>query len=165
MRRVLGQVIVAAALSLGVYQVGVAQGMSQQEIEVLASKAMAGDVDAQFNLGVMYVNGYGVRQDYVKVREWYEKAAAQGNARAQFNLGNLYVNGEGVRQDYVKAREWYEKSAAQGSAEAQFNLGVMYVKGYGVRQDYVKAREWFGKACDNGSQTGCDWYRDLNNRR
>ena len=129
MRRVLGQVIVAAALSLGVYQVGVAQGMSQQEIEVLASKAMAGDVDAQFNLGVMYANG------------------------------------EGVRQDYVKAREWYEKAAAQGNADAQFNLGLMYANGYGVRQDYVKAREWFGKACDNGSQIGCDGYRDLNNRR
>jgi predicted transcriptional regulator len=67
---------------------------------------------------VLYDNGEGAAQDYVKAREWYEKAAAEGSADAMCNLGVLYDNGEGVVRDYVKAREWYEKAAAEGSADA-----------------------------------------------
>ena len=126
--------------------------------------ANQGDVDSQFNLGLMYSQGEGVRQDYSKARQWYEKAANQGSAEAQANLGYIYQYGEGVRQDYAKAREWYTKSANQGIAEAQFNLGLMYSQGEGVRQNRAIAKEWFGKACDNGDQGGCDNYRMLNQR-
>lgn len=164
MRRVLGQVIVAVALSLGVYQVGVAQGMSQQEIEVLASKAMAGDVEAQFNLGRMYDNGRGVRQDAAQAVAWYEKAAAQGHADAQAYLGVIYLSGRGVRQDYAKAYEWLVQAATRRNADAQVSLGHMYLQGLGVRQDFVKAKEWYGRACDNGTQPACDLYRQLNER-
>lgn len=76
----------------------------------------------------------------------------------------LVVGGGGVVRAQNSIQLVVEK-AAQGDADAQFNLGLMYAIGVGVRQDYVEAREWFGKACDNGSQRGCDGYRDLNNRR
>ena len=62
---------------------------------------------------MLYDNGRGVPQDYVKARGWYEKAAAQGNAWAQHNLGVLYDNGRGVPQDYVKAYMWLDLAAAQ----------------------------------------------------
>ncbi len=63
-------------------------------------KAMAlGNAMAQFNLGLMYVKGQGVPQNYDQARQCFEKAAAQGLADAQFNLGIMYYNGQGVRQD------------------------------------------------------------------
>lgn len=34
-----------------------------------------------------------------------------------------------------------------------------------IPQNYAVAKEWFGKACDNGSQSGCDAYRDLNTQK
>ena len=37
--------------------------------------AEAGDVDAQYNLGIMYDNGYGVPQDYAEAVKWYRLAA------------------------------------------------------------------------------------------
>ena len=77
--------------------------------EDLASK---NNDKAQFNLGIMYGNGYGVKQDYLKAKELYEKAAAQGHSQAQYNLGVMYSYGKGVKQDYFKAKEWYEKAAA-----------------------------------------------------
>ena len=104
----------------------------------------------------------GIPHDYVKARQWYEKAAAQGEAEAQFKLGAMYANGRGVRQDYAEARKWYEKAAAQGDAQAQNNLGFMYAHGHGVRQNVQTAKEWFSKSCDNGDQKGCDNYRILN---
>uniref|UniRef100_UPI000B2125D2 tetratricopeptide repeat protein n=1 Tax=Aliarcobacter skirrowii TaxID=28200 RepID=UPI000B2125D2 len=68
--------------------------------EDLASK---GDAKAQYNLGFMYDNGYGVKQDYKKAIEWWEKAATQGYIDAQNNLGVMYERGQGVKQDYKKA--------------------------------------------------------------
>ena len=70
--------------------------------EELAEK---GDIEAQYNLGDMYRDGEGVRQDYKKAIYWYEKAANQGYAPAQYNLGVMYSNGKGVKQDYKKAIE------------------------------------------------------------
>ena len=46
------------------------------------------DVAAQFNLGVMYYNGYGVPQDYKTAMKWNILAAEKGHAAAQYlNLG------------------------------------------------------------------------------
>ena len=112
-----------------------------------------GNAEAMFNLGLLYANGQGVTQDYVRAREWYEKAAEKGFPSAMGNLGVLYHNGQGVAQDYVWAREWYEKAAEKGFPRAMGNLGVLYHNDQGVAQDYAKAREWYEKAAANGNAT------------
>ena len=105
---------------------------------------------AQYNIGVLYNNGYGVSQDYNKAYEWYKKAANQGYSAAQYNIGVLYNNGYGVSQDYNKAYEWCKKAAAQGYSAAQSGIGVLHNNGQGVSQDYNKAYEWYKKAADQG---------------
>ena len=112
-----------------------------------------GNAEAMFNLGLLYANGQGVTQDYVRAREWYEKAAEKGFPSAMGNLGVLYHNGQGVAQDYARAREWYEKAAEKGFPRAMGNLGVLYHNDQGVAQDYAKAREWYEKAAANGNAT------------
>ena len=72
--------------------------------------AEQGDASAQFNLGVLYSNGKGVRQDYFKAVKWYRKAAEQGLASAQYNLGLMYANGQGIRQDKSTAKQWFGKA-------------------------------------------------------
>jgi uncharacterized protein len=106
---------------------------------------------AMNNLGVQYVNGRGVTQDYAKAREWFEKAAAKDDALGMTNLGALYQNGYGVPQDYAKAREFFDKAAAKGNANAMVGLGMLYENGRGVAQDYAKAREWYERAADKDS--------------
>ena len=132
----------------------------KQVFAVFQTGADRGDAISMANLGKLYQYGQGVAQDYVKARDWYEKAAANGYANAMFSLGGLYESGAGVAQDYAKAREWYEKGADKGEAEAMTNLGVLYEKGYGVTQDHAKAREWFEKAADKGeaeAMTNLGW--------
>ena len=51
---------------------------------------------AEYNLGVKYERGEGVKQDYKKAANFYQKAADQGNANAQANLAVLYIWGKGV---------------------------------------------------------------------
>ncbi|MCA6073214.1 MAG: sel1 repeat family protein, partial [Endomicrobium sp.] len=36
-----------------------------------------GNVNAQYNLGVMYANGEGVQQNYKEAVNWYQKSADQ----------------------------------------------------------------------------------------
>ena len=112
--------------------------------------AEQGNAKAQFNLAVMYYNGYGVKQNYKQAIKWWEKAAKQGNADAQNNLGTIYYNGYGVKQNYKKAIKWYELSAERGDVNAQIILAVMYYKGYGMFfKNYIKAIYWMNLARKN----------------
>lgn len=81
----------------------------------------------------MYVNI--AEPDYVKAREWWQKAAERGHVNAQCNLGIIYDLGDGVSQDYGAAIEWYQKAAEQGAVNAQISLGEMYEKGLGVAEN------------------------------
>ena len=65
--------------------------------------AKRGSALAQFNLGLMYDKGEGVKRNYKKASKWYKLAAKQNIASAQYNLGILYSKGKGVRQSFKKA--------------------------------------------------------------
>jgi TPR repeat protein len=110
---------------------------------------------------LLFAEGQGVPQDYMKARQWYEQAAAQGNAGAQSNLGWMYFNGQGVPQDYTTARGWYEKAAAQGDVWSQVNLGLLYVEGNGVPQNDVRAYMWWSLAA---ASTGDEQKLAVDNR-
>jgi TPR repeat protein len=110
-----------------------------------------GNVDAQFNLGLMYLKGQGVAQDEQQARRFFEQAARQGSARAQLNLGRMYAKGLGVVPSYAKALPWYEKAAAQGYSDAQYTLGLLYVTGTGAPLDYRKAYQLFLGAAEQNN--------------
>ena len=108
--------------------------------------AESGNADAQYKLGVMYVQGLGVPKDDREAVRWYTKAAEAGNARAQYILGVSYDLGLGVAQDYGQAARWFTKGAEAGDRGMQFLLGSMYEEGLGVLQDYVQAHKWYNIA-------------------
>ena len=111
-----------------------------RELRPLAEQ---GNANAQFNLGLLYYNGWGVPQVYAKAVKWFRKAAEQGKAKAQSYLGLMYYDGWGVPQDYAEAVKWFRKAAEQGDTGGQYNLGGMYYNGHGVPQDYVQAHMWY----------------------
>jgi TPR repeat protein len=106
-------------LSLVIFIVVLTSIAFAQNLIEIKEKAMQGDARAQFNLGLMYAKGDGVKQDFSQAMLWYEKAAAQGDAQGQNNLGVLYYGGKGVKQDLSQAKLWWEKAAAQGHAAAK----------------------------------------------
>ena len=124
---------------------------TEEKIQELTRKALAGDAVAQNSLGVAYHNADGVERDYVKAYEWYERSAEQGNDFAQLNLGVLYYYGYGVEKSNSKAFEWFKKSAMQGNSGAQNYIGIFYENGYGVEKSYSKALEWYSKAASQGN--------------
>ena len=54
------------------------------------------DPRAQYSMGVLYENGFGVVKDLPQAAAWYLKAAEQGNTDAQFNLGAMHEHGVGI---------------------------------------------------------------------
>ena len=97
--------------------------------------AIAGDADAQFNLGQAYKLGRGVPVDLAMAEEWYRKAAQQGHPQAADNYGlALFQNG---KRD--QALPWLEKSSTRGEPRAQYVLATMLFNGDAVKRDWVRA--------------------------
>ena len=90
------------------------RGDYQTAFKLWLPLAEQGDASTQFNLGLMYNKGQGVKQDDVEAVKWYRQAAEQGYAKAQYNLGVMYYQGEGVRQDKGQAKEWFGKACDNG---------------------------------------------------
>lgn len=117
-----------------------------QKITELIKRAETGNAQAQFHLGMRYLDGEDVEQNDINAATWIKKSAEQGSEAAQNNLGWMYENGRGVEKDYSKAFYWYLQAAEQGNAGAQFNVGVSYRSGRGIQQSNEDAVYWYTKS-------------------
>jgi hypothetical protein len=106
------------------------------------------------NIGLLYLNGFGVERDPSQAFPWFRKAADQGNASGQILVGVAYRDGRGVEQNYAQAMTWFLKAADQGSAPAQMWIGQLYELGQGVGKDSAQASTWYKKASDQGYEPG-----------
>lgn len=87
--------------------------------------ATDGEAWAQFNVGLMYENGWVVARELTEAISWYRQSAQQGYAAAFNNLGVLYEQGSGVQRDRAKAVSLLRQAAAQGNAVARENLSQL----------------------------------------
>tara|TARA_R110002072_G_scaffold178222_1_gene334266 strand:- start:241 stop:762 length:522 start_codon:yes stop_codon:yes gene_type:complete len=67
---------------------------------------------AQYYMGMMYMKGQGVEQDYKNAGEWFRKASEKNIPQAQYKLGDLYFKGRGVPKDFEYAYIWYSVGAS-----------------------------------------------------
>ncbi len=113
-------------------------------------KAKGGDVEAARELGLLYLAGKGVPQDFKEALHWLGMAGDHGDGMAASALGNMYYQGQGVTQDFGQAFGWFQKAAQKGNLGAEMILGGMYYKGQGVAKDYGQAFAWYQKAAEQG---------------
>ena len=108
--------------------------------------AIAGDADAQFNLGQAYKLGRGVPADLVQAEAWYRRAAKQGHLQAEDNLG-LVLFTANRRED---AMPFIFRSAARGEPRAQYVLGTAHFNGDLAERDWARAYALTKRASDAG---------------
>jgi TPR repeat protein len=141
------------------------------------AEAEDGDVDAQYEVGIMYLKGQGVTADRGKAIEWlktaaengneqasgklsrmkgYEKEfqakqkkAERGNANAQYDTGSMMLSGKGTKIDTQQAVDWLQKAADQGHEKAVTRLGIIYYKGDDVSANPARAVELFRKVASS----------------
>lgn len=81
--------------------------------------AQAGQIDAQFEIGVTFAEGKnGFERDYKKAVEWYSQAALMGHGSAQFQLASMYQFGQGVDNNPAEAYIWYSLAENFGRTDA-----------------------------------------------
>ncbi|MBA3878124.1 MAG: sporulation protein [Sphingobium sp.] len=143
------------------------RGDYRKAVEEWRPLAIAGDADAQFNLGQAYKLGRGVPLDPGLAEQWFGKAAVQKHPQAEVNYGlALFQNG---KRD--EAAPWLEKAAMRGEPRAQLVFGTMLFNGDGVQRDWVRAYALITRAAAAGipkaaeTQAQMDQYIDTDMRQ
>lgn len=140
--------VIAADLEKGLeaYNVGDYE-TSLAECQPLAEE---GNAMAQFCVGRLYANGFGVPMDDALALKWYGLAAEQGHAESQYNLGVMHANGWGVPMSDEEAAKWYRSAAEGGNVEAQSALANICYNGRGTEENAVDALMWYTVAASLG---------------
>jgi uncharacterized protein len=99
-------------------------GSYERAMRLLRPLAAEGDPRAQYQIGVMHEEGWGVPRVYSEALGWLLQAADKGDD-AQNHLGFLYFYGRGVKKDYVTAYMWFDLAAADGVAHAAFSRDLV----------------------------------------
>lgn len=128
----------------------------QKAIEWYRKAVAKNEVMAQYNLGIQYEFGWGVKANPTIAAEWYQKAVEQGYTHAKANLAILYLYGKGIPQDKDKGLKLLKESAEAGYDLAQYNLANTYRNGIFVNKDDQKAFTWYQKAAQQG-YTDAQW--------
>ena len=80
--------------------------------------ALNGDSNAQHNIGRMFYEGLGVRQNYSEGLRWFDRSAKQGNPRSLNSLGVAYYDGRAISIDWVAAYTYFLLAEEFGDNEA-----------------------------------------------
>jgi uncharacterized protein len=155
--RVVGLAIVmmAQAAQAGPFEDGAAAFQKADYATALAQwqpLAQQGDLQAQFNLGILHDQGRGVPQNRAEAARWYKLAAEQGDMIAAYNLGMLHIQPlhalGTVARDGAEGVKWLRVAGDKGDTLAQFSLGEILSAGQVVPQDYAQAARWYEKAAE-----------------
>jgi len=143
------------------------------DLNKLIKEGKAGNVDALNQLGFMYENGNGVKQDIKKAIRYYRQAAELGSEDAKLALAllNLYelinnpksvsidnsvvVKGSGTLNYKLSVSDLKGvlNRAKNGDKDAIFTLATIYDNGYGdIKADKEKAIALYKKAAKLGSK-------------
>ena len=74
------------------------QAMDPQVLD-LKQKADQGDAEAQYQIGLLYLEGEAVKKNEKLAAEFLQKATDQGHLDAQRKLAWCYLYGRGVKQN------------------------------------------------------------------
>ena len=116
----------------------------------LSFEAAQGNPIAQYNLGLMYKNGVGVKIDKNEAVGWFILASNNGHMLGKYALGLAYYHGSGVSTNFQKSMNLFLDASYLGHPASQINVGNMYYYGQGVGKNYPKAHMWWSLAKEKG---------------
>jgi TPR repeat protein len=135
----------AAEAELGSYYA--LNGKSAEAITWFEKAVAQENVDAEYNLGVMYAKGDGTsdnQPNMAKAIPFFRKAAIQNHPAAQYILSLAYHEGTGIERDEDQCKKWMIASAEQGFSKAEFSIAARYY----LVSDHKNAFLWFKRAAD-----------------
>ena len=108
--------------------------------------------EAIFNIGLMYENGKGVTQNYIKAFHYYTVSSSYDIAEAYYNMAVMLENGHGVQKDINKAVKFYHLAAEKQLSNAQYRLYQIYYNGLlGIKCNTEEALKYLKMAANQGN--------------
>ena len=86
-----------------------------------------GDALCQYELGVMYLNGFGVRKDPLRAADYFKASADQDFPSSQVNMGQLFLDQGNINE----AMRYFDLAAHLGHIEAYYHLAEIHNNGIG----------------------------------
>jgi len=118
------------------------------DIEELRRNAEAGSIVDQTVMGISYLWGYDVEQDYGEAFKWLTLASSQGVPRAIVNLGAMYERGLGTAINIDAACALYEQGARAGEFFGKVYLARSFANGIRGAVDEASALKWYRRAAE-----------------
>ncbi len=122
------------------------EGDIEGAIQYWTKAAELGEMDAHFNLSLMYQRGEGVEKDQKKVIYHLEEAAIGGHPEARYNLGVYEKDGDGG--SYDKAVKHFIIAANLGYDDALDTLKDCFLNGLVSKEVYASALRGHQAAVD-----------------
>jgi len=145
------------------------RGFATVTLRRLSSMADQGDAQAQYSIGMAYLNGKGVPKSDAEAVSYFRKAAEQGNADAQVALNRLQAIAQCKGNAVCIANTEILNLAEHGDANAQLKLAYAYASAShrqrdwsdhplddsnsaeAIAKDRIAAARWFLKAAEQGN--------------
>lgn len=118
------------------------KGIPRDVNKALPFLVKAGDkgcVDAQKQLGVIYLNG----KKYEEALKWFKKGTENGDVNSTFFYGKMLMEGMGVKADKKEGANYMLKAAGEGFPQAMYYMGDCYLHGDGVTRNAQQAVKWY----------------------
>ncbi len=134
----------------------------------LAIASLQGDVEAQYSMGMAYIEGRGIEKDHDRGVSVIEKVANKGHEKSQIFMGDWCKSAKNLNVNYRQSGQWYYQVALNGNTEAMVRLGELYEFGKGVQQSQARASYWYELAAEKGDleaqyRAGCLWANNKDN--
>lgn len=122
----------------------------EQEFLELLWDATWGDAEAQYQVGMSYLDGLDGIRDESKGVSWLEVSAQQECPAAQRELALLLQKGEWVAEDKVRAFDLLCYAAGAGDSLARYHRAIALLEGCGVVQDIALGMLEMGQMAEEG---------------
>lgn len=114
-------------------------------VRLFNQAAEGGNITAQYMMGMIYYNGYGVAKNDDRAFQYLKKAASQYD-EAQYQLALRYMNAEGTPRNYGNAVNNLNKAAKQGHIPSMLWLGDILAAGTSYPKNEYLAYVWYNIA-------------------
>ncbi|WAW09830.1 SEL1-like repeat protein [Oxalobacter vibrioformis] len=125
--------------------------MEVRQAAVLLLAAKAGDVKAQFELGVAFKYGKGgVARSDARAAKWFAEAARQGHPGAVYELVSRYARNTTLNKDIRMVLKLATFLAEKGDPKVQCELGYAYLASDEMDSNDMLAEKWIRRSTEKG---------------
>lgn len=114
----------------------------QRALPQLRQLAVAENIHAAYDLGLLYKYGIMVEQDYTKALYYFRRGIYHDYPPAIDQLGIAYRDGLGVDKNPSRAKHYLLQAANDNYPPAQYNLAMLYLK----QRNMPPAVQWLNSA-------------------